>query len=287
MPGNAVVNVGGLTQPMTTLIEKVSDAVGGIAEPYQIVRVARAEAKADLIRAESEIEIAELRFRALHRFVAEESRNQLNMEDIVRMALRHVEDGASPENMDDDWITNFFEKSRIVSDEDMQELWARVLAGEANNPGNFSRKTINILHDMDKQSAELFRTLCGYVWNIHSQNHLVVFVQGPPENIYASQGITLQRLIDLQSLGLVDVDYTDGFLRPHLPGTFNASYSGRSVALSLSTSAKGNLRIGGVTVTASGGQLASICGAKPAAGFFEFVCSKWKSDPSVESVRVL
>ena len=31
--------------------------------------------------------------------------------------------------MEADWITHFFEKSRIDSDEEMQELWARVLGG--------------------------------------------------------------------------------------------------------------------------------------------------------------
>ena len=34
--------------------------------------------------------------------------------------------------MEEDWIANFFDKCRIVSDSEMQSLWARVLAGEAN-----------------------------------------------------------------------------------------------------------------------------------------------------------
>ncbi len=123
-----MVDVGTLTKPATVLIERISDAVGGIAEPYQIVRVAKAEAKAERIRAESEIEIADLRFRALNRFAAEETGKQLNMENIVRKALPRLTDDAEPEKMGVDWITNFFEKARIVSDEEMQELWSRVLA---------------------------------------------------------------------------------------------------------------------------------------------------------------
>ena len=62
----------GLTKPATVLIERVSDAVGGIAKPWQIQRVAKANAKANLIVAQSEIEITELQQRAAHRFIEEE-----------------------------------------------------------------------------------------------------------------------------------------------------------------------------------------------------------------------
>jgi hypothetical protein len=60
LPDNALVKVEGLTKPATVLIEKISDAVGGIFKPYQIIRVAKAEAEAERIRAESQIEITDL-----------------------------------------------------------------------------------------------------------------------------------------------------------------------------------------------------------------------------------
>ena len=41
------------------LVEKISDAVGGIFKPYQIVRVAKAEAQADRVRVEAQIEISD------------------------------------------------------------------------------------------------------------------------------------------------------------------------------------------------------------------------------------
>lgn len=286
MPGD-LLNIGGLTEPMTALVEKVSDAIGGIAKPRQIVRVAKAEARADLIRAESEIEIAELRFRAASRFVNEEARKQLNMETILHKALPHVTDDAYPGDMDDDWVVNFFEKSRTVSDEEMQELWARVLAGEANGVGTFSRKTINILHDMDKQSAELFRTLCGYMWNILGNNYVLVY-PGPDyfDPIYDELGVTFHALVDLESLGVLNQS-SRGFVWADPPEPFTTSYFGRPVDLSLSSAFGNDLNLGGAMLTGFGRQLASICDAAPVVGFFEFVCAKWESDPAVESVRVL
>ena len=43
MADNPLVNLGDLSKPAVVLVEKISDAVGGIFKPYQIVRVAKAE----------------------------------------------------------------------------------------------------------------------------------------------------------------------------------------------------------------------------------------------------
>jgi hypothetical protein len=55
----------------------------------------------------------------MHRFLEEEAKKQLNIEAITEKALPLLEDKSAPQNMADDWITNFFDKSRIVSDADM------------------------------------------------------------------------------------------------------------------------------------------------------------------------
>ena len=54
----------------------------------------------------------------------------------------------------------------MVSDDDMQQIWAGILAGEANNSGSFSRRTVNLVADLDKRNAQLFRNLCGFAWMI-------------------------------------------------------------------------------------------------------------------------
>lgn len=100
------------------------------------------------------------------RFLEEEAKRQLNIEKITRAALPYLEEKSSPENVEDDWITSFFDKCRIVSDEKMQALWSRVLAGEANNPSAFSKHTVNLLADLDKNDAEAFVRLCCFTWLI-------------------------------------------------------------------------------------------------------------------------
>ena len=192
MPENisyALINLGDLAKPANTLIEKISDAGVGIAAPWQIKRVAKAEAEATLIKAEAEakaavieaqsqIEITDLQRRSVRRFIAEQAQYQKNMEGITAKALLQLNKNADPNSMDKDWIVNFFDKSRIVSDNEMQDLWSRILAGEANTPGTYSKRTVNFLSDLDKSEAGLFTKLCGFIWDIGGLKPLVFDSRG-------------------------------------------------------------------------------------------------------------
>lgn len=266
------IDLGELSKPATALIEKISDAVGGLYKPYQIVRVAKAEAEAELIRAETEIEITERTRRALGRFISEEEKKQANMEDITQKSLPHLNEDSSPQDMEDDWITNFFEKCRIVSNDEMQQLWARILAGEANTPGTFSRRTVNLLSDLDKRDAVLFTHLCGFCWMINEFTPLVYDVK---EEIYNHLSINFRSLSHLQALGLVRFDNVAGFTRTKLPKDVKVSYYDRQVDLELPLSKENKLDIGKVLLTQAGQELAPFSGSAPVDGFFDYVYNIW------------
>src|ERR1700730_13877786 len=237
---NSLIDIGKLSKPATVLIEKISDAVGGVFKPYQIVRVAKAESEANRIQAESQIEITDLHRRAMHRFLEEEAKKQSNIEAITQNALPLLEDKSAPENVADDWITNFFDKSRIVSDRDMQQLWSKVLAGEANAPGAFSKRTVNMLADLDKVDAELFMRLCGFVWMIGDLVPLpLVFDRG---DIYVRNNISFSTLSHLESLGLIQFDSVAGFQQLGLPKTIPVFYYGRPVNLMFPVDADNSLQ---------------------------------------------
>jgi hypothetical protein len=51
----SLVSFGDWSKPVDTLIVKISDALGGLYRPYQIRRVAQAEADADKIHAVAQI----------------------------------------------------------------------------------------------------------------------------------------------------------------------------------------------------------------------------------------
>lgn len=262
-----------LTRPATVLIKKISDAVGGVFKPYQIVRVAKAEVEADRIHANSQIQVTDLQRRAMHRFLEEEAKKQTNIEDITQTALPLLKEESDPQNVEDDWITNFFDKSRIVSDSDMQQLWAKVLAGESNTPGTFSRRTVNLLSDLDKRDAELFAALCGFAWIMGSIVPLVFDVQ---DKLYNRHGINFDTLSHLESLGLAQFHNLTGYLRLELPRKVTIFYYGKPVELTFPAEEHNQLQMGKVLLTKAGQELATVCGSKPVEGFFEFVRERWK-----------
>ena len=272
MTDNPLANLGDLTKPATTLIEKISDAVGGIFKPYQIVRVANAEAEASRVQAESQIQVTDLHRRAMQRFLEEEAKKQSNIEAITQNALPLLEDKSAPQNVADDWITNFFDKSRIVSDGDMQKLWSRVLAGEANVPGAFAKRTVNLLADLDKIDAELFTNLCSFVWQIEDFVPLVFDAQ---DELYNRSGINFNSLTHLESLGLIKYEDIPEFRRLELPKITTAFYHGRSTNLTFPYEKENTLSIGKVLLTRAGQQLAPVCGSTPVEGFYEFVYDRW------------
>ena len=99
--GSSLVNLEEISKPATVLIEKISDALGGAFRPFQIRRVAKAEADAKMIEAVAQVEISELQKRALQRFVVEEGRRQDNIEAITAKALPGVGDTADPSKIDE------------------------------------------------------------------------------------------------------------------------------------------------------------------------------------------
>lgn len=272
MTDKLLIAIGNLTKPATVLIEKISEAVGALYKPYQITRVAKAEAEASLIQAETQIQITNLYQRTIHRFLEEEAKKQANIEAITQKAIPLLDEASAPQNVANDWITNFFDKSRIVADAEMQQLWARVLAGEANAPGAFARHTVNLLANLDKNDAELFMRLCGFGWDI---GDIVPFVFDVHAEIYNQNGINFNSLAHLESLGFIQFNSVVGYQRLKLPKSITAYYYGKPVNLTLPADTDNKLQLGVVLLTRAGQQLAPVCGSTPIDGFFDFVCSKW------------
>ena len=270
---NDLINFGNLTKPADTLIKKISNAVGVLFEPRQIKRVAEAKAEAAKTEAQSEIEITDLHRRAARRWIGEEAQRQKNMESITAKALPQLSENATPSSVEDDWIVNFFEKSRIVSDNEMQELWSRVLAGEANAPGTYSKRTVTFLSDLDKGEAALFTKFCGFAWVIGNLVPLVFDVQA---EIYNKRGINFSTLQHLDSIGLVKFENLTGFVRQDIPKILTVNYYGRPFNLEKSKDSGNNLEIGRTLFTRTGQELAPICGSKPVEGFFEYVKAQWE-----------
>lgn len=280
MPGFSLVNASGLSKPADTLVTKIANAFGRHFDPRQAVRMAEAEVQADRIRrvgaANIDIEVTELKERAAARFANEEMTKQVNMEGIIEKALPGLGDNANPEAMENDWIMNFFDKCRMVSDDDMQQIWAGILSGEANNPGSFSRRTVNLVADLDKRDAELFTNLCRFVWIIGGRLQPLVF--DPQHEIYKQHGVDFGSLSHLDTLGLVQFNNIGNFQLLHLPQSFHIYYCGAPVELTMPNPSENQLITGKASLTQAGLEMARICGSPSVKGFFDYVYDRWAGE---------
>ena len=99
---------------------------------------------------------------------------------------------------DHDWTARFFDCVKDVSDEDMQKLWAKVLAGEVENPGRTSLRTLETLRNMTRADAEMFSSVADFVLGKDFLFHDREFVQQYDPLGYGN-------LLHLEDCGLVTV----------------------------------------------------------------------------------
>ena len=269
-----------LSNPVNTLIKCISNAVGTVYEPRHIRKKAQAAADAKLIATKAGIEATDLQRRAFDRWAAEEAKKQENIENVMDQAVPHIEDTAQPENVDDDWFANYFDKVKTVSNEDVQKHWADLLAKEVNQPGSFSKRTVNTLHTMDRKDAILFENICRYVWEF---NNFIPLIFDEKEEIYNRNNIKFNSLKHLEMIGLIHFSATGTFSRSWSRGfLLTVQYRGKPLHLDFREYKIPELDLGKVSFTQIGQELFTLTNAPPIDDFYDYVSARW-SDWIVKS----
>ncbi len=219
--------------------------------------------------------------------------NLINLAKILQKALPQLADEADPSRISDDWAANLKDKARTCSNEEMAQLWAQLLAGEANNPGSYSRKTVNTMADMDPDDALLFRSLCDFrlipVNPIVDANGVSGFTRASAKSklavlddkheIYTERKVSFDSLARLDWLGLIRY-VSVGYEVNHGNDKF-AAYENGNQRLYLAQN--GPIRFGNAEFTPAGTELSELClPIDSAEGFMEYLTDAWRS----ENVRV-
>lgn len=276
---------------ISKLINTISDNLGLFCKPYHIRRIAEAEADAEVIRADTKGEVAVIRFRdklaiqeikdrAEERVRLREDKRQENLEAIVGMAAREMPNDVSENPVDPDWTAEFFNKCQDVSNQQMQSMWARLLAGEVVKPGSFSLRTLALVRTLTKEDADLFTRFCSMLWMIPNLGLRPIIVPSA-DGIKSIPGIQLSfdDFVRLDSIGLIkfeiaghfniNVTLTMGSQEPEVPQEFGwvIGYYGRLHKLTPRRRLKPNetftfaLRTGQALLSTIGQELALISGS--------------------------
>lgn len=121
------------------------------AEAYAAIKQAETEVKVELLKFKGQEEIANY-------ISARESRKMNNVKSVVEKATSYFIEGEKvlDEPVNIDWTHRFFSIVEDISDETLQDIWGRILAGEVKHPKSFSLRTLDLLRNITKEEAELF-----------------------------------------------------------------------------------------------------------------------------------
>lgn len=211
-----------LVQPTVKLMDLVSGAIGKAYEPRHKRKMADATAyeigvigqamrnAADLpvvynqegVAINSE-DFQRLMQRAGTRLALQETIKQANIECIVDNAYEILdkEENCSQEPVEQGWINRFFDSVATVTDEDLQQLWGKVLAGEVKQPRSFSLRTLETLKNLSKHEAELFQKIASCIVSFNKD----MFLTSNTE-LLGKYGIFYGEILELDECGLINSD---------------------------------------------------------------------------------
>lgn len=151
-----------------------------------------------------------LAYRAEQRQLSDSIRQEENIENIIDVAANDLygAENTSDQSVDDDWITRFFSIAKDINSRDMQFVWGKMLAGEINNPGSFSLRTLETIRNLSRKDAEIFEKIMPLI----SASENVFFISSDT-NLLNKYGIYYPQIMHLDECGLIN---SRGSIQLHL-----------------------------------------------------------------------
>lgn len=242
-------------------------------EPRRVIKKAHAEAEAEKIKALAGIELSDIEQRAIERHIKQESKKQENIEKITAQAAVNLPPSAKPEDIEDDWLTHFFDKCDKISNEQMQSLWSNLLSGEATKPGTYSKRTVDLVASMDRKDADLFTRFCQFTWMVGEPTPMIFDVT---DEVYSSAGITFSDLKHLDAIGLISFESISGYAKQGVTKKGIAFYFGQQTLLKFPEEENNKFGIGQALYTQAGKELVTICNAAKNEKFIDYCKDQFK-----------
>ena len=201
------------------------EASAAVIEAKSEAEVAAIEAKSEgevaVIKLQNRLVIQELEDRANERVKSRELQRQENLESMTAQAAQLMPEDVSEQPVEPDWVAEFLNNSQDVSDEQMQSVWARILAGEVTKPGSFSRRTLAVVRTMSKLDADLFTRFCILVWeyeqHVGRRSILPLFPFTALPNFPGIE-LDIEALTRLEAMGLIKFETRAANVIPHVAG---------------------------------------------------------------------
>lgn len=155
--------------------------------------------------------------RAQRRIQMQHERQQYNLEQVIALAAEYCPEQVSSQDVDPDWFQQFCDLIINISNTNMQQLWAKILAGEIASPGRFSLKTLHMLQKMSYKEAQALQCAASVTCRLRHDNSARIyfgytrrptlwrFLTGRSRAILnvAQFGLTYPMILSLVEIGLI------------------------------------------------------------------------------------
>ena len=302
----------------------LSGIVGPITAPWREKREAKAlaiqtQSQADAIRIMAEAQSyarsllespttslqgeLDIQQRISQRLYFQEVKKEASIKDVYHLAEEHLGDKTVPDQEPNhDFTSRFFDDVQHVSSAEAKVLYSKVLAGEIQRPGSFSLLSLNILKNMDANTAQLFRTLCSACIAFVPDGKNIMDIRVPvlkgnaAQNALRQYGLSFDLLNLLNEHSLVLSDYNSWFDYHLCIGrmVFKTqviqipfSFQGRFWVLVPQTDRQlgAEFRVSGVSLTQVGRELSTIVDVEPMPEFTRELKTAFASQHKLQMVQ--
>ena len=159
----------GLSEPLTKLVDVIANGCKWITEPYQIKRIADANAYASSVQSKEDfkqgLRNSLLEYTQRSMLSVRENRQIENLANIINYAGQELQviDNINNIPVSPEWSSRFFDYAQNIYEEEAQMIWAKILAQETATPGKFFKRTLDILHNIEAFEAKWFAELCQFI----------------------------------------------------------------------------------------------------------------------------
>jgi hypothetical protein len=153
----------------------------------------------------------------------------------------------------------------------MQNLWAKVLAGEANVAGSFSKRTLSFLSDLSAKEARMIEIFLSLGIEMGSVPRVIINNYQDP--FLKKRRINFQYIIDLQSLGIL-IHEGNGYTAQNQNGSTFISYFNEIICIKFRAGTS-SINVGHVLLTPLGKEIYRLCNRSEDPSYFEHLLWGW------------
>lgn len=225
----------------------------------------------DMIMSSESIDIESKIF--LSSYIKSGAKKFFNQVKILNIALDKVNSNDKIVTIDSNWINDFWDKAKNISDEEDQVLWGNILYFNFLN-GTCTKTLLNTLYLIDKKGMNYFDAIRKFTFE-HSEDvdkvySCIYFRENT--SIYKKYGLHKYSFHQLSNLGLVEYDWYHKF--PFPSKNMSLKY-GKDI---IKISSKKRLEYGNIRLTSDGALLFRALAPIYSKECLDFCLQKWKQN---------